>query len=162
MRILTTFTLSIALLFQAGCSSDDGRPADMPPLFPVSVTITQGGNPLEGATVTLLSVTPATYGEASGITDASGTTRIFTYGYSGAPAGEYVVTVEKTGLEGAAQVTDPEGDVSFVGGQTFRYTDTLFAQRGTTTLKVTITNSAVSETFDIGEPVRVFVRDNTM
>ena len=158
MRTLTIFTLSIALLLQAGCGGDDGRPDDLPQLYPVTITIIQSGNPLEDALITLVNKTPATYGTATGTTDASGIARLRTYGYNGVPAGDYAVVVEKRVTEGQTERTMPDGAVILVGGQLFQYVEAQFTQESSTPHSLTVTNRGATETFDVGEPVRVFMR----
>ena len=46
-----TYILLLPLLFLFGCTDSD-RPSDMPKLYPCTVSVTQGGRPLEGAIVT--------------------------------------------------------------------------------------------------------------
>ena len=158
MRTLTIFTLSVALLFQAGCGGNDGRPADMPKLYSVRITVTQDGNPLDGATVTLVANTPSTYGESSGTTDASGVATMMTYGYAGVPADDYAVRITKSVVEGATERLTEEGRPIMTGGQLFQYVEERYTQTNTTPHSLTVTDRAVTETFDVGSPVRVFMR----
>ena len=159
MRTITSLTLIVSLIFLfPGCGGDGGRPADMPPLFPVTITITQEGVPLEGATVTLHSSTPSTYGTATGTTDSSGTARMRTYGFNGAPAGEYVVTVDRVALEGAEEfVQNPGENPQLRGGTLYRFVNENFTKRGTTTLNMTVADNrrGTTETFDVGAAVRI-------
>ncbi|GAB6166671.1 hypothetical protein JCM19992_26710 [Thermostilla marina] len=94
--LLTGACLAASLV---GCNSGS---SDLPETFPVSIKITYKGQPVEGATVSLVPQTPDGKG-ASGITDSSGTAtvRTFTQG-EGALPGTYKVTVIKT------QSTAPE------------------------------------------------------
>lgn len=76
--------LSAALLVGCGPAA--------PTLFPASGTITLGGKPLEGATVTFM---PASGPPSNGMTDASGKYTIMTGGKPGAVAGACQVAVTK-------------------------------------------------------------------
>ena len=159
MRTILFLSLSIALLFLAGCSGNDSRPSDMPRLYPVSITITQEGQPLEGATVALEAETPSIY-SASGITNASGVAVLRTYGFNGAPAGNYVVLVSKTVAENQREITTFEGTTELVGGESYGHVDPLFSRADTSTLRITVTERGATETFDVGAPVRVFLWNN--
>ena len=161
-RIFIIFLLSAVCFLPSlftGCGKDTGRPVDLPPLYPVKISITQNNTPLSGATVTLLGKTPSKYGAASGTTDASGTAVLRTYGYNGAPAGEYAVLVQKIGTEGAREEKTPEGKSMFVGGQSYAYVDAAFASGDSTTLSIRVTAKGVAESFDVGSPVRTFLGD---
>ena len=92
--------LGLTLLGVAGCG--DPRPEGMPELYPTTVTITQEGEPLAGAMVSL-------YPENSelarwpvgGKTDENGVATMMTYTkYPGAPAGTFKVSVNRTITEG--------------------------------------------------------------
>jgi hypothetical protein len=160
MRTFLFLVLSTPLLFQAGCGGgDSGRPADLPKLYPVSITITQGDQPLEGATVTLVSTPPAVYG-TSGTTNASGTAVLRTYSYDGAPAGDYAVLVKKVGAENQRDVTITEGVPVMAGGQSYNYVDARFSTKDGTTLNITVTEKGAKESFDVGAPVRIFLGHN--
>ena len=159
MRTFTIFTLSMALLLHAGCGND-GRPADMPRLYPANIKITQEGSPLEGANVTLVSKTPATYGTASGTTDASGIAALRTYSFVGVPAGEYSVLISHVVTEGARELLTPEGLPYTVGGRAYQFVQEQYTREASTPHSLTIVDRGVSETFDVGDAVRVFLREN--
>ena len=153
MRMNLFFALTILLLFQAGCG-DRSRPADLPKLYPVSVEVKQQDQPLEGATVTLISKTPTTYGTASAQTNASGVAKLLTYGYSGVPSGEYSVLIQKLGTEGAVGSRTLEGVPVMLGGQTYNYVDAKYSREVSTPFGLSVGKKAVKETFEVGEPVR--------
>jgi len=157
MRILSILTLFLSVSFLIGCAQDHGRPADLPRLYPVNITITAGGVPLEGATVSLQSKTPMTYGTAAAETNASGVATLRTYGFPGVPLGEYTVTVEKRVTEGVREVTDADGVVSESGGRAYQLVNDRYVNASSTPFSITVTERGATETFDVGESVRVFM-----
>ena len=165
MRTITLFfSFVIALSFVSGCGDTESsrRPADLPKLYPVTITITQEGTPLEGADVGLTAKTPTKYGSSTGETDASGIAKPRTYGFAGVPAGQYVVTVSKNGLEGAQEkFTEEEGIPYMAGGKNYSYVDEQYwRDRSNTPLSIEVTDKGVTETFDVGAPVHVFLGNN--
>ena len=157
MRTTSFFILIVALLLLAGCGGDPSRPADLPKLYPVSITITQEGNPVEGATVTLVSKTPTKYGTSAGSTDSSGIAGFRTYGFDGVPEGEYAVMVDKMVEEGAREITTSTGDTHMTRGKTYRYVEPKYLREAQTPLGISVTTQGAKETFDVGAPVRIFV-----
>lgn len=147
----------LVALFIAGCSKDDGRPKDLPPLFPCEITITQDEKPLAQATVSLESS-----GEVnsvylpSGITDESGKALISTYGFKGAPAGKYKVTVRKTIVEDVKQVMDSYGDMVDSPGTDYRVVERKYSDAKATPheLEVTADKKTPKLTFDVGKPIK--------
>jgi len=78
----------------AGCGSGDATPEGMPTLAPVTVTVTQQGQPLAEATVVFAPKT-GKWG-ASGVTDAVGQCQLRTLAkYEGVAEGQYLVSVTK-------------------------------------------------------------------
>ena len=92
-----SFVLSlIILLCLSGCGGAS-RPADLPKLYPASITVTQEGKPLAGAMVMLYSTADNFKWSVAGITNSSDTAELKTHGqFPGALLGEYKVTVNKT------------------------------------------------------------------
>lgn len=82
-------------------TDEPARPGKKVPTHPTAVKLTLDGQPLVGATVTfhrLNAETERWSGVADGLTDDRGGVKLTTYGkFDGAPAGEYAVTVVKTG-----------------------------------------------------------------
>ncbi len=82
-------------------SEEKGVEVKKKPTFPVSGRITLDGKDLGGVTVSLFAYnekTKAYTRVADGLTDANGRFQISTYTkFDGAPAGDYVVTIAKTG-----------------------------------------------------------------
>ena len=160
MRNIIFFIFAVALVLQVGCGGGGpARPADLPKLHPVNITITQGGAVLEGATVNLFSKTPATYSSASAVTDASGVAALRTYGFPGVPEGQYTVTVTKTAIEGATEQMDGNTKI-LVGGKIYQYVDAKYHDAETSTLSIDIKAGTTNETLDIGAPVKEFIADN--
>lgn len=82
-------------------TDEPGTKRKMVPTFPTAGTVTLDGKPLAGATVTFYRLNTETdkyVNTADGLTDASGRFKLSTYAkFDGCPAGEFVVTVVKTG-----------------------------------------------------------------
>lgn len=112
-RLATSAVMSILVgclwLASAGCDQGPEKPADLPELVPVTITVTYNGEPVEGANV-LLAPTSGKF-SAAGITDAGGKAVMKTDAkYEGVPAGEYQATVakrEKLDWEPPPQPKDP-------------------------------------------------------
>jgi len=91
-RLLSYSIVATGLVFFPGC----GKPkVEVPPTFPVSIKIAQSGQPVEGASVTLVPQGESGRG-AAGVTDASGVAKMGLPGLAdGAVPGKYWVTVSK-------------------------------------------------------------------
>jgi hypothetical protein len=87
------------LLFTLFICSCNGKPADVPQLFPCKVTVTKDTVPVKDAHVVLGSTNDSSLCAVSGITDSSGVAKIHTsrlgWQGNGAPAGEYIITISK-------------------------------------------------------------------
>lgn len=83
--------------FLAGCGPR--RPDFLPDTFPTTVTVVDGGSPVEGVTVTLFRAEALPNVTVYGVTDSSGATKIASMAggnnFDGAPAGEYTVICNK-------------------------------------------------------------------
>lgn len=92
----------LGLLLTGICGCSEPLPEGMPELYPAKITITQDGESLPGATVSLYPEDSAlTRWPVGGVTDQNGTATLVTYGkYPGAPAGKFKVMVNKTVSEG--------------------------------------------------------------
>jgi len=163
MRTFLFLTISIALLLQAGCGPRDDRPADMPRLYPVKISIVQDGKPLEEADVTLTAKTPTNYGVSTGFTDASGVAILRTYGYNGVPVGQYTVAVIKRTVEGATLATSPiDGSTYETGGTVYQTVDVQYTDTVQSPLNINVTEKGATESFDVGAPVRISLGQNTL
>jgi hypothetical protein len=157
--------LVISLL---GCSSGRVPPKGMPRLYSCVVTITQEGEPLAGAIVKLHPQGVPLNWTVSGKTDEMGKAIIHTDGYfSGAPAGEYKVTVDKRETVAppmpAVLPTDEAALERLYNRQEaetkdYRLVDPLYCNVDSTTLSVSVGKKKVEETFDLGKKYREVVR----
>lgn len=100
--IILGIVLSVCLI---GCQPNN-RPADLPALYPCTITIVQEGVPLSGASISLVRIdtdtsVPSNSSSESnwiptGATNQSGTAVIYTNArYVGSPLGRFKVIVEK-------------------------------------------------------------------
>ena len=146
------------LLCAAGCGGDS-KPDGMPALHSTTLTFTQGGVPLAGASVTL---TPQDAANAQwplgGATDNRGVLTVQTQGFRGAPAGLYKISVTKTETEDtgtATESSDLGGAPAVSGGsKTFHLVDPKFRSAATTELTLEVKPGRNTETFDLGPAVR--------
>ncbi len=101
MKLFYPLALILAAFVFNGCSKEN-RPDDLPKLYPVTLTFTLDGRPLDNALVNLVTedktISKWTVGS---VTDAEGKAIIVTHGqFRGAPAGKFKVCVKKTELSG--------------------------------------------------------------
>jgi hypothetical protein len=140
-KIIVSMTLLVCVSV-VGCKPK--LPDGMPTLYPCTITITQEGSPLSGASVTLnsLETSDGKTWVPGGMTDSNGIANIKVLGaYSGAPVGTYKVTVKKNGTE---EVTNNSFyTLSFVEDQ---YTN---VQK--TPLEIEVTTEGTKQTFDAGK-----------
>jgi len=94
-RYLCNFVLIALVLSLTSC----GKPANMPNLFPCTITVSDNGAPLADARVSMTDESNALSLSINGITDSSGTAKMKTtytnYTGSGVPAGKYKVVIDK-------------------------------------------------------------------
>jgi len=125
-----------------GCGNSS-RPGDLPPLYPFVVTITQEGNPLQGASVMLIPMegTQAKY-QASANTDSNGKATLVTYGFDGVPVGKYKVCIRKV-------VSDENT------GAEFQTVERQFGLPESTPHEIEITGKKMPPTtFEVGKAIR--------
>lgn len=163
-RILASILSAFVLLpAWTGCGGPP-RPADLPPLYATTITISQEDAPLEGALVSLFSEDTTFKWGVAGITDSSGKAEIKTHGrFSGAPLGPYKVVVTKTEPEDLPEITEfrpdnEEGEKTPVRRRKTIKLYTLLEKKYTnivdTPLTITIEKGRNGQTFDVGKPVR--------
>lgn len=94
-KTILSFVTTLVFLI-SGC---DSAPDNFPKLAPCTVTVTDGGAPVGGATVIIDTVPPTPSLSISAQTDAAGkavmTTYLGTYAKPGVPAGKLVMSIEK-------------------------------------------------------------------
>ena len=146
----------ISLLVFAGCADDSGRPVDLPPLFPATITVTQGGVPLEDALVEMTLPDPPLY-RPTATTDANGVAVMRTYGFPGAPAGNYKITVRKGVTENIVYGTDDFGRQIVLSSDNFLVVQPRYSDVGETPheIEVPANRRGVQVTIDVGEPARI-------
>lgn len=111
--LLITLTVA-SVAFCLGCSSPTA--AELP-THPVSGTVTLGGQPVEGATVTFLPVDTKAGMPAVGKSDAAGEYTLTTQSSSGALVGDYTVKIDKFKEEAAASGGGAYSDDAYTKAQ---------------------------------------------
>lgn len=96
-RVLAIATLLTLAILTNACQRLPDRPKDLPTLYPVQLTATFGGVPVEGVTVNMTPLDPALKKwKSGGQLDAEGKLSVKTgFYYDGAPVGEYRVSFAK-------------------------------------------------------------------
>ena len=88
--------LLFALLLVSACQRLPDRPADLPELHPCTVSVTFGGEAIEGVTVSLVSDIQGYKWKAGGKTDEKGIVKLKTaFAYPGVPVGTFKVSFSK-------------------------------------------------------------------
>lgn len=161
LQKITGFLFVSLVLVLSGCTRDTSRPPDLPKLNPCQIVVIQNQQPLENALVRLQSTDPNTkYGSSSGTTDSMGVASLSTYGYKGAPEGEYSITVRKTVTEGGKEIENPFGGKSRRGGKDYSLVEKQYVNMKTTPLKITISAEKSKKNemvVDIGRKVHDFI-----
>ena len=166
MRYKHIFFLLVSFLVTSGCGGQQ-RPADLPKLYPCTITVSQDGKPLGDALVKLISTDPNFKWAVFAQINASGTGKVYTQGlYAGAPEGEYKVVISKE--EETAETTGPA--VTKVGefGETTTVAPTMlvvhslveksYTDAETTPLGITISRKGNDKQFGCGKPVKELLR----
>ena len=156
-----------AFCFVCGCS--ERLPDGMPALHPCQITITQSGTPLEGASVRLHAMGGSSW-LVSGETNSSGVVNMLTQGqYRGAPEGTYKVTVQKqevislatpeqlAAIEKAKAENPLWYEAPPIQHEMWQLVEEKYIMAESTTLEMTVSAGKNSETFDVGEAVRIKV-----
>ncbi|MDR3198070.1 MAG: hypothetical protein LBU34_09410 [Planctomycetaceae bacterium] len=95
------------IIWSSGCNRQS-KPSDLPDLYAVSCTVTQENQPLENASVGLISVNSDMKWSATARTDSKGQAAFFTSGqFEGVAAGKYKVVISKT-ERGAGEPIPPK------------------------------------------------------
>jgi hypothetical protein len=118
------------LLFIAGCG-DSGDPKDLPKLYPVTISITSEGKPLENAIVNLIADPPLKFQAITG-TDANGKAVMKTYNYDGVAAGKFKVVITRHINDGFVYTKNSDGTQGIESSTQYRTIDKKFSQATTT------------------------------
>ena len=149
---MSRYLLLLPLFLFCSCS-DSSRPSDLPRLYSCTITVTQGGVPLEGALVELGSPDSQKY-NASGTTDASGNAMIMTYGHSGAPVGKYKILVSKIIEDDIVYGTNVYGEQTIDSFNRYKLVDDRYSNMESTPHEIEVTTKKTQTTIDVGEAVR--------
>ena len=165
MRHTLPLSLLLTILAVIGCGGQK-LPSGMAPLVKVSITVTQDGKSLGGATVTLFNMDGTVDYAPSGRTDSSGIATMYTQGnFLGAPLGKYKVCITKTEGESNIPKTEaPTGSPEYMqalrenkssgGPKTIIYTEEQYGDPRQTPHEIDVTGKC-SATFDVGKPVKI-------
>lgn len=147
------FALACVCAVAVGCQKGPKKPADLPPLYPTTITVVyDDGTPVDGATVALR---PAGGGSSqwnvTGVTDAQGKLVCKTNGnWDGAPAGSYEAMVTKE----IAEMEEPtEAGASAVVKSRTNYIDTKFANPKTSGLTAEVKEGDNQIELKVGEQI---------
>ena len=163
ITMIPVIMLSCFVPILSGCGGP-ARPADLPKLYPCTITVVQDGKPLSDGLVTLFSAAPEFKWAVFAQLDSSGTGTVFTQGlYPGAPEGEYKVVVSKQDF-----VEEPVGPTRIDGDSGREITSTIstvytlvgkdYTSKETTPLTLTVSSKGDNkQQFDCGKPVREFL-----
>lgn len=155
MKKIILLTIVAVFVFMSGCNGDSRRPADLPKLYPILITVTSEGAPLEKASVILVADPQSKY-QSLATTDSGGKAEIVTYGYKGAPEGRYKVIIERTLDDDLVYGKDTSGEQAVVSYTTYRTIDSVTYKKETTPFEVEVpTKPEQSTTFDVGKTVKV-------
>jgi hypothetical protein len=119
--------------------------------------IIQDGKPLEGAIVEFHAQTDQTY-RPSAYTDTTGNAVILMYGFFGAPAGKYKVTVTRNIDANHVYRTNTGGEQVLLSHDIYKTVEDLYSRVETTPLEIEIISKKVQKTFDVGEAINVKLR----
>jgi len=150
----TPYFSFLVLMTVIGCT--EKLPDGMPKLVKVSLTFTQEGKPLPGATISLLSEDTSFGWTVGGVTDNNGVVVLKTHGsYTGVPEGKYKICVQKFVKEGELQTMDnpgapPPKDYNFVESQ--------YGQPKETPLSIEIKSGSKHEPIDVGKAVKELLK----
>jgi len=130
----------------------------MPKLHPCILEITQGNQPLEGATVALYHQDPNLQKwTAGGLTDPSGKVVLKTQGrYAGVVEGHYKVTVIKTEVEPGV-LLNPETEEA-IPGKTWNLVESRYEDIAATPLTLDMAGKKTTRTLDVGTVVKEEIR----
>ena len=149
-KIILAFLGFVFLFGISGCG--EKYPDGMPKLINVSLTFTQEGKPLSGATVSLFSEDPSFKWAVGGTTNDNGVVVLKTHGiYTGVPEGAYQVCVNKFISEGEPPtIANP----NVPPPRNYNLVESQYSNRRETTLSLEIKSGNKYETFEVGKAVK--------
>ena len=133
----------------AGCGGEK-KPDGLPPLTPLTVTITQAGAALEKATVMFIETASdkgAQKWSVSGVTNDKGEAIMKTHGFPGAPIGSYKVVVSKEEI-----IYDNSTPPNVT--ERLNLVEKKYTSIRETDLKADVAEGMPTMTFDVGKAVR--------
>jgi len=152
--------LVVVLLVTSSACNKKQKPADLPPLHPVKLTVIQDGNPMEGATVSLIADGTNVRFTTAGVTGKDGVATIKTDAeWPGAPAGKYKVCIKKLVMppedpaDASLSFEERKAKAGARSDQTKSVVDSKFLRPRTTPLSIEVTENGVTETLDVGAAV---------
>jgi len=157
--IILVFSLVITIA-GSGCQKVS-QPANLPPLFPLTVTVLQEGAPVEGAFVRILPEKEGVPWSCGATTDANGNAAIKTVvEFRGAPAGKYKVLISKMEIpkQTATDLSNLDTPITSEASENVNLVDVKYSMPQTTTLVVNVEKGQPNVTFDVGAPVRTVLK----
>ncbi len=148
--------LGLVFMTQFGCGGPK-KPSDLPKLYSCTLTVTQDGSPLAGATVLLFSEDKSlNKWNISGITDASGVVKMNTHNFKGVPVGNYIVTVTKVEQEGSGLV-EINGEMMTKPTKNFNLVEEVYMDKDKSPLKLIQEAKSNTQEIKAGKKVRIEV-----
>jgi len=148
------------MLITVGCGGEK-RPDGFPPIYPVTIHVTQEGEPLEGASVALVAPDGSVPWVVGGTTGADGKVKLRTHGqFDGAPAGKYNVQISKTVYEGydeymASMNQNDTAAAQSIDVKVFQCVEDAYTSAKNTPVQVEITKETKILEVNAGPAVRI-------
>jgi 5-hydroxyisourate hydrolase-like protein (transthyretin family) len=153
-----------------GCNKKS-LPPDLPGLYAVSCVVTQENQPLENASVGLISVNPDMKWSATARTDSNGKAVFYTNGqYEGVAAGKYKVVISKTERGSGEPIPPKPTNIDEIIQWQHKYIDhpapvpnyqiveSVYGEPTTTPFEIEVVAEKTSEknvfSFDVGKAIR--------
>ena len=153
---LLSFSGVMSAVFLVGCGQK--LPDGMPPLYPLTLTVTQQDEPFPDASVSLVASDSTRKWTCGGMTEADGTLVVFTHGkYRGVPADKYKVTVDCVISEPPRpkNATMEELDAHARNSKSFRIVPLEYTDRATTHLEIEVVKGTNRLKIDVPEKVKI-------
>ena len=147
------------ILVIAGCARSYGpKPDGLPRLVPVTITVSQEGQPLVEAAVTLTPADGSRNWFTGGTTDSNGRVAVHTYGtHRGSPTGKFKVTVSKYIYENMEEYQaaldrgeEAEAAAKRIRVKMFSFVEDRYGDVTTTPLEIEVTTKTKTLSVDAG------------